>query len=98
METVETKNSVLDQEAISRKLRRMALEVAEQNIDEKALIIAGIEGNGEVVASCLVKQLKEVSSIQTDTITIHLNKKDPMNVSFDPRADLENKAIIIVDD
>ena len=98
MATVQTKNSVLDRESISRKLRRMAFEVAEQNIDEKQLIIAGIEGNGEIVAKCLVKDLNEVASIQTDSITIRLNKKDPFDVSFDPSVDLDNKVIIIVDD
>jgi pyrimidine operon attenuation protein/uracil phosphoribosyltransferase len=98
METVETKNSVLDQEAINRKMRRMALEVAEQNIDEKELIIAGIEGNGEIVAKYLVKELKELVSIPTKSITIHLNKKDPLEVSFQPQLDPENKVIIIVDD
>lgn len=98
METVQTKNSVLDKDAISRKLRRMALEVAEQNIDEEDLIIAGIEGNGEIVAKCLVKDLKEYTSIKTNTITIRLNKKDPMEVSFDRTIELENKVIIIVDD
>ena len=98
METMETKNSVLDKERISRKLRRMALEVAEQNIEEKELIIAGIEGNGEIVAKCLAKDLKELAGMQTDALTIRLNKKDPMEVTFDRNIDLNDKVIIIVDD
>jgi pyrimidine operon attenuation protein/uracil phosphoribosyltransferase len=98
METVETKNSVLDQEAISRKMRRMALEVAEQNIEEKELVIAGIEGNGEIVAKCLINELKELVSSQIKSITISLNKKDPLEVSFQPQLDPENKVIILVDD
>ena len=97
METIETKNLVLDKERISRKLRRMALEVAEQNIEEKHLMIAGIEGNGEIVAKCLAKDLKELG-IQTDSITIRLNKKDPVDVTFDRSMDFNNKVIIIVDD
>ena len=98
METIETKNSVLDKERISRKLRRMALEVAEQNIEENQLLIAGIEGNGEIVAKCLAKDLKELAGMDTDSITIRLNKKDPMEVSFDRSIDFNNKVIIIVDD
>ena len=98
MATAQIKNLVLDRESISRKLRRMAFEIAEQNIDEKQLIIAGIEGNGEIVARCLVKDLNEVASIHTDTIAIRLNKKDPFEVSFDRSVDLDNKVIIIVDD
>ena len=98
METIETKNSVLDKERISRKLRRMALEVAEQNIEEKQLLIAGIEGNGEIVAKCVAKDLKELAGMETDSITIRLNKKDPMEVTFDRSIDFNNKVIIIVDD
>ncbi|MFL5809856.1 MAG: phosphoribosyltransferase family protein [Flavisolibacter sp.] len=98
MATAQIKNLVLDRESISRKLRRMAFEIAEQNIDEKQLIIAGIEGNGEIVARCLVKDLNEVASIHTDVVAIRLNKKDPFEVSFDRSIDLDNKVIIIVDD
>lgn len=98
METIETKNSVLDKERISRKLRRMALEVAEQNIEEKQLVIAGIEGNGEIVAKCLAKDLKELAGMLTDSITIKLNKKNPMDVTFDRNIDFNDKVIIIVDD
>lgn len=98
METTETKNSVLDKERISRKMRRMALEVAEQNIEEKQLVIAGIEGNGQIVAKCLSKNLKELAGMQTDSITIRLNKKDPMDVTFDRSVDFDGKVIIIVDD
>lgn len=98
MQTVQTKNSVLSKESISRKMRRMALEVAEQNINEQEIIIAGIAGNGEVVARCLVKQIKEVSKLSTKVITIILNKKDPLQASFNQKVDFENKVIIIVDD
>jgi pyrimidine operon attenuation protein/uracil phosphoribosyltransferase len=98
MGTVPTRNSVLDKEAIGRKLRRIALEIAEQNIDESSLLIAGIAGNGAVVAQCLVNELSKLSSLRTESVTIQLNKKDPMEVSFDRNVDLENKVIILVDD
>src|SRR5215210_9264486 len=98
MEKVQTKNSVLDTESINRKMRRMALEVAEQNIDEPELVLAGIAGNGEVVARCLLNELKKITPVSTTMITIQLNKKDPMNVSFNQTIDFENRVIIIVDD
>lgn len=98
METVQTKNYVLDQAAIGRKLKRMALEVAEQNIDEKELIIAGITGNGAVVARSLVNELKKITSLPIREITIQLNKKDPLVASLQPIMDLSQKVIIVVDD
>ena len=99
METAQIKNSVLDRQSIARKMRRMALEVAEQNLDEKELIIAGITGNGEVVARNLIQELKSVSPAHATILTtILLNKKDPLEVSFNKTLDFENKVIILVDD
>ena len=98
METTQTKNSVLDREAVNRKMKRIALEVAEQNIDEKNLVIAGIKGNGEVVAKCLVNELKKIAGFQIEQVTILLNKKNPMEVSFDQPAGFDDKVIILVDD
>ena len=98
METVETKNCILNKQAIMQKMKRMALEVAEQNLDEKELIIAGINGNGEVVAKNLTKELGNLYSFKIQTITIHINKKEPLQVSINDSIDFDNKSIIIVDD
>ena len=95
---METKNCILDKDAIGRKLKRMALEIAEQNTDEPEILIAGIAGNGPVVAASLVRALAQVSSCSIQQITINLNKKDPLMVSFDQSIPFENKVIIIVDD
>lgn len=98
METTQTKNSVLDREAVNRKMKRIALEVAEQNIDEQILVIAGIRGNGEVVARCLVNELGKVANFQIEQVTILLNKKNPLEVSFDQPTIFDDKVIILVDD
>lgn len=93
-----TKNLVLDTEVIRRKIKRMALEVAEQNWDEKELIIAGIAGNGEVVAKALIKELEKLALHKTTFITIQLNKKDPLRVSLNTSIDFNDKVVLIVDD
>ena len=93
-----TKSCVLDKETTKRKLRRMALEVAEQNADETELIIAAINGNGEVVAKKIEEELRDVSALYLRIISIVLDKKDPVKVFIEPKTDLENKVILIVDD
>ena len=98
METVKNRNCVLEKNSISRKIKRMALEVAEQNSDEKELVIAGIAGNGEVVAKALVRELVKLASFSIFHATIHLNKKEPSTVVFQLEVDLNQKVIIIVDD
>lgn len=79
-------------------MKRMALEVAEQNLDEQELIIAGINGNGEIVARNLVRELSKLSSFKMQILTIRLNKKDPLNVSVQDPVAWENRVVIITDD
>ena len=98
MERVQTKNCVLSKEVINRKIRRMALQVAEENIEEKELVIAGIEGNGETVAKCLITELSKIASFTIEQMLVQLNKKKPENVVFNKSLDLNNKVIILVDD
>ena len=94
----QSRNCVLDRETISRKIRRMALQVAEENAGEERLVVAGINGNGEVVAAALVAALEGVASIQTDVITVKLNKKEPGDAQILPDVDVSGKVVIIVDD
>ena len=96
--TAETRNCVLDAPAIQRKLRRMALEVAEQNQEETELIIAGISGNGEVVAKSLINELEKVRNFSITFTRILLNKKAPVDVAFENPVEPEGKVILLVDD
>jgi pyrimidine operon attenuation protein / uracil phosphoribosyltransferase len=98
METVQTKSCILNKQSIVQKMKRMALEIAEQNLDEKELIIAGINGNGEIVAKNLAKELNSIYSFKIQTITIHINKKEPLEVSVNESIDFDNKTIVVVDD
>jgi pyrimidine operon attenuation protein / uracil phosphoribosyltransferase len=91
-------NIILDKQTIDRKMRRMALEIAEINHDEKELIIAGIAGNGEAVAKKLSAVLSELTSISSKVVTLQLNKKDPLEVKLDPVISFEDKTVILVDD
>ena len=98
METAQIKSAVLDKESIGRKLRRMALQVAEQNSEESELVIAGITGNGEVMAKSLIRELTHIATFSITQLTIDLNKKQPGEVTVHPATDFNNKVIILVDD
>ena len=98
METVKNKECVLEKESIKRKIKRMALEVAEQNAGEKEIVIAGINGNGVTVANCIADELKELASLQVRVITIQLNKRELSEVTLEPAIDTRDKVVIIADD
>ena len=92
------KKYILSKEVVEKKLRRMAYEILENNIDEKEIILAGIRESGSVVAKVIQQMLGEISSIKTELITITLDKKAPTEVSLSRSIDLNGKVIILIDD
>lgn len=92
------KNYILDQSVAEKKLRRMALEIIENNPEEQHIILAGIRESGSVVAKCIRQLLSEISDIKTEVIGISLDKRNPREVTLSNPMDLNNKVIIIVDD
>ena len=99
METMaETRNCVLDEATIQRKMRRMALEVAEQNQEESDIVVAGISGNGEIIAQNLIREMEKIGGLKILYTKVTLNKKEPSDVSFEPLPIMDGKVILLVDD
>lgn len=99
MQAAETSRTyILDKDGVKRKLRRMALEVAEQNSEEKDLLIAGIVGTGVVVAQAIAAELRRIVPVNVTVVTIQLDKKDPLAVAVEPDIAVQDKVIIIADD
>lgn len=98
MNVSETRTAILDAESIKRKIRRMALEVAEQNTGETDVVLAGVAGNGETVAKCLAEELKTIADLNTTFITVDIEKRTGREATLRPAVDLENKVVIIADD
>ena len=92
------KKYILSKEVVEKKLRRMAFEILENNIDEKEIILAGIRESGSVVAKVIQKMLGEISAIKTELITITLDKNEPANVSLSKTFDFNGKVIVVIDD
>ncbi len=92
------KKYILDQSLAEKKLHRMALEIIENNPDEKNIILAGIRESGSVVANCIRQILSEISSFHTEVISIALDKKEPREVVLSKKIDFDNQVIIVVDD
>ena len=96
-----TKTKILDSVGISQKINRLAWEVYENNLLEKEIIIVGISGRGEVLATLLSKVLVDISSIKITLGRISLDKDNPYDsdLVFNlTETDIENKVVILVDD
>lgn len=92
------KKYILTRQVADKKLRRMALQVAEQNCDAVQLILLGIKENGIVIAHKIRTYLLEVFSGEISVVELSLNKKEPTLVSLDPVMDFNGKSILLIDD
>lgn len=95
------KDLILDKEQIFQKIKRIAYEILERNIDEKELIIAGIANGGYDLARILVDELKKESGFRIQLLRITLDKDAPFKGKIEVDCDvktLKDKTIIIVDD
>ena len=92
------KNYILDKTVVDRKLKRMALEIVEQNLDEEEIIIAGIKESGSVLAKHLKDILDKNGTIRSELISISLDKRKPAEVSLSKQLDFTNRVVVIVDD
>lgn len=97
MNTVAT-NSILTAEDSNRKIRRMAFEIAERNADADILIVAGVAGNGVVVAKNVIRELKQILSCAIEFVTVSIDKSTPMLATVDAPFSFNNKTVILVDD
>jgi pyrimidine operon attenuation protein / uracil phosphoribosyltransferase len=92
------KKYILDQATTERKLRRMAYEIYEGNIDEKELILAGVDDNGVVIAKAIQKMLADISDTRIEMVSISLDKRHPSAITLSRQINFDNKVVIVVDD
>lgn len=95
---MEHKKQILTAEVANRKLRRMALQVVEQNYSATQLLLVGIKANGTVIAEKIHQHLKEVFAGEVIVLELSLDKKKPGIISLNESIDFNNKVIILIDD
>lgn len=98
---VADKNLILDAAQVKQKIRRMAFEIYENNFKEKSLVIAGIDGQGYVLAKQLTKEVEAVSGMEVNLVKVTLDKLAPQQGEVTLDCDIKlvkKKCIILVDD
>jgi len=92
---------ILDKPQILQKIKRLSIEILENNFEEKTIVLAGINNNGIGFAKLLEKELNRISEIKTQVIQIKLNPANPLAtpVEIDTQIELlKGKTVIVVDD
>lgn len=92
---------ILTHQQIKTKITRLAIEILENNYNEKEIILAGINKNGMRFAQMLLLELESRSNIQFHLSQILVNPKNPIakEVEIDTSDEaLSNKVVIVIDD
>lgn len=92
---------ILNGVQILQKIKRIAFEIYENNFEEQEMVIAGIKGQGYIMAKMLAQNIQEISAIKANFVQIIFDKDSPYDNSavFDcDERFLEKKIIIVVDD
>ena len=93
-------NTILTHEEIKHKIRRIAYQIYECNVNENEIILAGIESNGYILAKQLKLVLSKISSINPLLCKVSIDKKNPRNqISTSiSENDYKNKSVVLIDD
>ena len=92
------KKQILTEEVALKKLKRIALEVAERNFNEKELLLIGIKENGIVIAQIISKLMKDVFTGSISVVALSMNKKKPTTITIEKDIDVDGKTILLIDD
>lgn len=93
-------NVILTHDEINHKIRRIAFQIYESNVNEKDVILAGIDSNGYVLAKKLKLALQKISDIHPILCKVVMDKRNPSSEIKTSLAseDYQNKSLILVDD
>ncbi|WP_299767628.1 phosphoribosyltransferase family protein [uncultured Dokdonia sp.] len=93
-------DKILDHKAIQHKIRRIAYQIYESNVNEEEIILAGIADNGYKFAERLQVTLEEIASFKTILCKVTMNKQDPLGTvkTSLTKEEYAHKSIVLIDD
>ncbi len=91
---------ILNKTQIAHKLRRIAYQIYEANVNEEEIIIAGIKENGYTFAKKLKRMVEKISPIKVTLCAVTIDKKSPASsiTTSIAASDYKNKSLVLVDD
>lgn len=96
-----SKTLLLSGEKTLQKAKRIAFQIVENNISENEVIIAGIGGEGFVLAEIIVENLKQISPLKVTIAKLSFDKNAVSQPDIKIESDVDtfkNKSVVIVDD
>lgn len=91
---------ILDKKQIAHKIKRIAFQIYETNVDEKEVVVAGITDNGYLFAKKIKAEVEKISPLKVTLCEVIIDKKNPtgpIKTSLKP-SDYKDKSLLLVDD
>ena len=93
---------IMNQEQVSRTLKRMTHEIIERHQDLDHIILIGIEKKGLPIAKMIQKNLKRFADIDVPLFGLDITPyRDDINVENQPiklQFDVQDRCVILIDD
>ncbi|MFD0798502.1 phosphoribosyltransferase family protein [Maribacter chungangensis] len=92
---------ILTHEQIQFKVRRIAYQIYEANVNTEEIIIAGIEGGGIKFAKKIISILRKITATEITLCKVIMDKNNPLKSGVStsiPEEAYQNKSIVLVDD
>ena len=91
---------ILDNTQIEQKVQRIAWQIYEKHINEKEVVLAGIDHRGYLLAGEISGILKKISKLNITLVKVSVNKEKPLSeeVQLDTDSDFSDQCVVIVDD
>ena len=91
---------ILNHQQIEHKIRRIAYQIYETNLNEPEFILAGIQENGYILAEKLYTELSQICDIPIKLCKVKINKNnvlEPISTSLS-KEEYINRSVVLVDD
>ena len=92
------KNIILDCNDVENKIKRISLEILEDNIDENKLIFFGVSKNGKIIAKKIIYLISQLSKIHLEMVGVKIDLNSVNTLKFEKDFNINNRSVIIVSD
>ena len=91
---------ILDEVQINHKIKRIAYQIYENNVEEKQIILAGIAKSGFQLAEKLQDELQEISDLKIKLCEVKIDKKNPLSevTTSLPPEEYRDQSLVLIDD
>ena len=93
-----SQNIILDYQDVENKIKRISLEILEDNIDQKELIFFGVSKNGKIIVKKIINLISEHSEIDFEMVGVEIDLNSKNILKFEKDFKLDSKSVIIVSD